>query len=101
MPKGGNNPDDLEISPKSVPTQVHTPHIPNQDAAKQPTKLQEFIETDLLDGDVQTKSESGKSCGQLLDTITLDTGQVTDTNVLVAVLGSTPAQLIVIKEIRA
>ncbi|RXI06703.1 hypothetical protein DVH24_025839 [Malus domestica] len=37
--KGATAPDDLEISSKSIPTQVHTPHILFHDAAKQPTKL--------------------------------------------------------------
>ncbi|KAB2632813.1 hypothetical protein D8674_029060 [Pyrus ussuriensis x Pyrus communis] len=60
---------DPEIPTKSFATHAYMPHEiflqcwlwPNQEAAKKPTKLPEFIITDVLQGVVHNKSESGNS----------------------------------------
>ncbi|RXH81530.1 hypothetical protein DVH24_034951 [Malus domestica] len=98
-PMEETTPDDAEISQEFVPTQVHTPHIPYQDAEKQSTKLQVCFEIDGLDGNVHTNSESGKSHGQLLDTTLLHIGQATDLNVFAVGTDNTASQPIKLKEI--
>lgn len=76
------------------------PHIPNIEVAKQPTNLQEFIKTDELTWNVQTKSEFNISHDHILNTMpTFDTGQTIDKNVLVAELYSAPTRPIKLKEI--
>ena len=55
--------DDSEISPEPALTEVHMAPMPNQEAAKKPSKLPELIITDMLHGVVHNKSESGNSHG--------------------------------------
>ncbi|RXH83092.1 hypothetical protein DVH24_003590 [Malus domestica] len=99
-PKKEIAPADPKIPTEPFTAQVYTPHIQYPEAAKQPTKLHEGIEIDELDMAVHNKSESGKSHGWHLETVTLDTRQTaTDENVLVAFTDTAPTQPIKPKEI--
>ncbi|TQD89808.1 hypothetical protein C1H46_024632 [Malus baccata] len=45
---------DYGVSIESTPTKIHMPQIPNPKAAKNPTKLPEFIISDMFKGVIHT-----------------------------------------------
>ncbi|CAN6583723.1 unnamed protein product [Malus baccata var. baccata] len=73
-PNDEQAPADFEIFIESAPTKVYMPHILFQKAAMQPTKLHERFAIDEFDRVFHNKSEFDDSHGQLLNTVTLDTG---------------------------
>ncbi|KAB2626315.1 hypothetical protein D8674_017975 [Pyrus ussuriensis x Pyrus communis] len=92
----------LEIPPESAPSYVYTPHIQYPEAAKQPTKLHEGIETDMFEGVIHTNSKSDPTHDQHLTSLPdFYTRQIAkDKIIFAAVTDSEPTQPIKLKEIQ-
>ena len=65
-PKNEQAPANPYISIESASTEVFMPHIIFHEAAMEPTKLQQSVETDVLDNVVPNKSEFDDSHDQIL-----------------------------------